>query len=112
MPSPLTARGGIAGGLPRRIRRAEQRAAVQQRDRVGAIALVEYRLHHGNRRGGARHVRAELLARARLDPNRSRLLVANDAARDVPPAPERLVVAPREQRSPAIVLNQQIDVDE
>ena len=37
---------------------------------------------------------------------------SDDAARNVPPGPIALVAPPGEQRSSAIVLDQQVDVDE
>ena len=99
VPAPLTAATGSGRRRLRLVGRAQQPAAEQQRDVVAAVSLLAG-MSPSTSSGAASHdtsapssSRAQARIRSAAD-----LLVADDAARHMPPGPEELVVAPGEQR--------------
>ena len=73
------------------------------------MAAVVEDLDHGDRTVGYVDVAAELVASTSSDAVGDLLPVADDAARHMPAAPER-IVAPGEQHTLLLVLHQEIDV--
>src|SRR6202040_3311939 len=84
----------------------------EERDEVAPSVLCANGLGHQQRRRVAGDIGTELLAGAGAYAIGDRFLVSNDPARHVPSRPEELVIAPGEQRARAIVLDEQIDVDQ
>src|SRR5579875_3522619 len=81
-------------GAPHRIWFAEQAAAVEHRDEVTAVAAGVNQLDNDNRNGLELDAAPNLLLSAFPDPFGRVLFVSDDTARNVPPRPVVLVVAP------------------
>jgi len=111
MPAPGSRRGRT-GRSPLRVERGGQPAAIEQGDEVAAVARRGHAFHHGD--GGRLEVDggAEFQAGHLVKPVAGGLLVANDAARDVPAGAIMAVAAPGQEGAMVLVLNEEVDIDQ
>ena len=111
MPGPLAALRGAAGEAQGFGGGRGEPAAVEQRNEVPALAAHGIKgLHHGDGLGLELDGGAQLPLGGGADTVLGGLLIANDAAGDVPAGAVELVVAPGEQSPAPLVLNQKIHV--
>src|SRR5258708_5082844 len=94
------------------IERGRERAAVKQRDEVAAGGLVPDGLRDQQRHGIEGDVGSQFVESARAYAVGGGFLKADDAAGNVPSRAAKLVIAPGEERAGAVVLYEQVDVDE
>jgi len=112
MPRPITGTRWIGACAPRFVRGRRETATIEQGIEVTAVALGSDRFEHEGWGRFARDTGTQLASRYSMHALNGRFFVPDDAAGNMPARAVVIIISPGEEGSVALVVDEEIDVDE